>query len=71
MRYVPNESANAALAIVINLLDVLTEKGLLIEGERQDVLFRAVNDLKGRTVSNIDARRVIAEIRSARYGQSS
>ncbi len=69
MRYVPNESANAALTIAINLLDVLKDKGVLEESERVKVLSAAINDLEGNTVSNNDARRVIAEIRQARYGQ--
>ncbi len=70
MQYVPNESANAALAIVINLLDVLTEKGLLGKGESLQVLTNARDDLEGETISNIDARRVIDEIVKARYRQS-
>ncbi len=67
MQYVPNESANAALAIVINLMDVLTEKGLLGERESLQVLTNAMDDLEGNTVSNIVARRVIDEIVKARY----
>ncbi len=67
MRYATNESANAALAIVINLLDVLTDRGVLEEGERANVLSAAINDLEGNTVSNNDAQRVIAEIWKARY----
>ncbi len=70
MRYVPNETANAALAIVINLMDVLTEKGLLGERESLQVLTNAMDDLEGYTVSNTDARRVIAEIMKARYRRS-
>ena len=70
MRYVPNESANAALAIAINLLDAVTKKGLLNESERLGVLSDAVNDLEGNTVSNNDARRVIEEITKIRYLQS-
>ncbi len=71
MRYAPSESANAALAVVINLLDALTDKGVLEESERVNVLSAAINDLEGNTVSNNDARRVVAEIWKARYGQSS
>ncbi len=70
MQYVPNESANAALAIVINLLDVLTEKGLLGERESRTVLTNAMDDLEGHSVSNTDARRVIIEIMKARYRRS-
>ncbi len=71
MRYAPSESANAALAIAINLLDVLKDKGVLEESERVNVLSAAINDLEGNTVSNKDAQRVIAEIWKARYGQPS
>ena len=70
MRYAPSETANAALAIVINLADALTEKGLLDEGERLAVLSKALNDLEENTVSNNDARRVIEEITKIRYLQS-
>ncbi len=70
MQYVPNESANAALAIVINLMDMLTEKGLLGERESLQVLTNAMDDLEGHSVSNTDARRVIIEIMKARYRRS-
>jgi len=70
MQYAPSESANAALAIVINLLDVLTEHGLIGERQRRAVLSNAVNDLKENTVSNNDARRVLTDISKARYGES-
>ena len=70
MQYAPSESANAALAIVINLMDVLTEKGLLGEGESVQVLTNAMDDLEGNTVSNIVALRVIDEIVKARYRRS-
>ena len=52
---------------MINLLDVLTDRGVLEEGERVNVLSAAINDLEGNTVSNNDAQRVIAEIWKARY----
>ena len=68
MQYAPTETANAALAIVINLLDALTRRGLLPEIERERVLSQAVNDLEANTKGNNDARRVIAEIEKARYG---
>ncbi len=70
MQYAPSESANAALAIVINLMDVLTEKELLGEGESLQVLTNAMDDLEGNSVSNIVARRVIDEIVKARYRRS-
>ncbi len=70
MQYAPSESANAALAIVINLLDVLTEHGLIGERQRRAVFSNAVNDLKENTVSNNDARRVLTDISKARYGES-
>ena len=69
MQYAPTETANAALAIVINLLDALKDKGLLEENERSTVLSHAMNDLKANTKGNNDARRVINEIRQARYGR--
>ena len=69
MQYAPTETANAALAIVINLLDALKDKGLLEENERSTVLAHAMNDLKANTTGNNDARRVINEIRQTRYGR--
>lgn len=69
MQYVPNESANAALAITVNILDVLVEKGILAEDERINVLQHAISDVPGNTISNIEARRVIGEIAHQRYGK--
>ena len=67
MQYVPNQSANAALAIVINLLDVLKEKGLLDKAECLAVLKNSETDLEANTVSNQDARKVIAELIQGRF----
>ena len=67
MKYAPTESANAALSIAVNILDALTERGLLSKDQRLDVLDAAINDLGENTVSNEDARRVIKEIIQSRY----
>ncbi len=69
MQYAPTETANAALAIVINLLDALKDKGLLEENECSTVLSHAVDDHKANTTSNAAYRRVIASIVHARYGE--
>ena len=67
MNYAPSESANAALSIAVNILDALTERGLLSKDQRLDVLDAAIDDLEGSTVSNSDARRVVKEIIQSRY----
>jgi len=67
MKYAPSESANAALSIAVNILDKLTEKGLLSDSERRDVLDEAIADLEEKTTSNKSARRVISRIKLDRY----
>ena len=70
MQYPPAQSANAALAIALNLIDALKKKGLLDEAECLAVLVNSETDLQENMVSNIDARKAIAEIKQNRFSQS-
>lgn len=45
-------SAQAALALVDQLLRTLTAKGVLSEGEARDIIAASVDDLKGRQTTS-------------------